>query len=407
MKKIGITCILIISLLVSCHLNNIDVTINDINVPVTENSMQQPFLFANGDDLLLSWTEKSTDSLVSIKYAEFVEDKWSQSIKVAEDDNFFVNWADFPAIAKNNDNILMHYLQKSSPSSYAYDVRLLVSSTNGNTFNTDFLLHNDDTKTEHGFVSMIPYKDDFFVTWLDGRNMEEGGHGAEHHSNGNMNLRAAIVLSTGNVIDDAILDVKTCECCQTSAAITKNGPIVIYRDRSDDEIRDIAITRWVDSVWTTPKIIYNDNWSIKGCPVNGPKAAALNATLAITWFTAADNIPKVNIIFSDTNGEAFGEPIQIDSGKPIGRVDVALIDEENAFVSWMESTTNDAQIKVIKVNKNGTKSKPIVVADISAARSSGFPQLELVNDILFVAYNHLEGDKISIKMKSVDATIFN
>ena len=406
MKKLVIFYTILIGVLVSCKKNKADIAINDIPVPVAKSSMQ-PFLFANGDELLLSWTEKINDSLASIHYAEYLNEKWSAPIKVAEEYNLFVNWADFPAIAKNNENILIHYLQKSATATYAYDVHLLVSSTNGNTFNTDFLLHNDNTKTEHGFVTMLPYKDNFFVTWLDGRNTTGSEHGENHSSNGAMNIRAATVLSTGDVIDGVPLDAKTCECCQTSAAITTKGPIVVYRDRTDDVVRDISISRFIDGSWTIPKSIHNDNWVIKGCPVNGPKAAAFNATLAVAWFTAADNIPKVNLIFSDDSGSTFNKPIQVDDGKPIGRVDLALLDEDNALVSWMETTRDEAVLKVIKVNKDGTTSKPIVITEISASRASGFPQLELVNGTIYVAWNVIEDDTTTIKMKSVDATTFN
>jgi len=404
MKGLVIIFAFTIGLLASCKKEN--VVMEDIKLPFAKNSIQ-PFLFANGDELLLSWTEKIDDSLASVHYAQYSDRKWSVPIKIAEEYNLFVNWADFPAIAKNNDNVLIHYLQKSAPSTYAYDVRLMVSNTNGNTFNSDFLLHNDGTATEHGFVTMLPYKDNFFVTWLDGRNTEGAGHGDGHKSIGAMSIRAATVLSSGNVTNDMLLDAKTCECCQTSAAITPNGPIVVYRDRTDDEVRDISISRFVEGSWTIPKSIHNDNWQIKACPVNGPKAASYNATLAIAWFTAADNIPKVNLIFSYDGGNSFEKSIQIDSGKPIGRVDVALLDEDNALVSWMESTWKGAEFKILKVNKEGIKSKPIVISKISGSRASGFPQLELVNGTVYVAWNNVDGDTSSIQMKSFDSTIFN
>lgn len=406
MKNLIITGLLVFATLVSCKKGKTNILMNDVRLPVAKNSMH-PFLFSNGDQLLLSWTEITNDSLASLNYAEFSGSKWSAPIKVAEEYNLFVNWADFPAIAKNNENILIHYLQKSAPATYAYDVRLMVSNTNGNTFNTDFLLHNDNTKTEHGFVTLLPYKDNFLATWLDGRNTKGGGHGKTHDSSGAMNIRTATVLTTGNVIDDALLDDKTCDCCQTSAAITSKGPIVVYRDRTDDEVRDISISRFVDGSWTIPKSIHTDNWIINGCPVNGPKADAFNATLAIAWFTAADNIPKVNLIFSEDSGGNFNKPLQIDDGKPMGRVDVALMDEDNALVSWMESKSKVAEIKVVRVNKNGTKTEPITIAEVSASRASGFPQLELANGTVYVAWNAIEGDNPSIKMKSVEATIFN
>ncbi|QCX38871.1 hypothetical protein FF125_10645 [Aureibaculum algae] len=405
MKRIIIVYLTIVSIFISCKKDKTDIVIKDVSIVLPENS-KHPFLIANGDELLLSYTHQINDSLASVNYAEFIDGKWTSPIKITEEYNLFVNWADFPAIAKNNDNILIHYLKKSAPATYAYDVHLMVSSTNGDTFGNDFLLHNDNTATEHGFVTLLPYKDNFFTTWLDGRNTSGGEHGKEHESNGAMNIRAATVMSTGDVIDGFLLDAKTCECCQTSAAITNNGPIVVYRDRSDDEVRDISISRFVDGSWTIPKTIHNDNWAIKGCPVNGPKAAAIDSTLVVSWFTAANSVPKVNLIFSSNNGRDFDIPIQIDNGNPIGRVDVALLDKDNALVSWMESTKDEAEIKILKVHKDGTKSKPITIASLSAARASGFPQLELVYGTIYVAWTDLNGETTSIKIKSIDSTIF-
>ena len=301
-----------------------------IESPAVINSAQ-PFLFS-GERTLLSWIENKGDSLYILKYSELKNEKWDTAKTIISGRDWFVNWADFPVITEQNGNILSHFLQMSAEGTYTYDIRMKLFNKNDNSWKDDFLLHNDSTKSEHGFVTMLPYKEDsFFVTWLDGRNTA-GGH--DHGGAGAMTLRSGEVKLTGEIINETELDAKTCDCCQTTAAITKNGPIVIYRDRSDDEIRDIYITRKIDSSWSQPKAIYNDNWMIKGCPVNGPKAVAKDNTLAISWFTSADDLPKVNLIFSKDGGESFNEPIIIDEVQTIGRVDVAMIDKENVLVSW-------------------------------------------------------------------------
>ncbi|MBT8384705.1 MAG: hypothetical protein KJO83_03230 [Bacteroidia bacterium] len=378
--------------------------------PVTAGSMQ-PFLFAKNDQIFMSWTQKKSDSLYGLNFASFSEGKWSNGKEIGNGSNWFINWADFPSIVKNGSHLLVHHLQKSDNATYAYDIRLNLSNDNGENWHKDFMLHNDGTKTEHGFVTMLPYeKDSFMVTWLDGRNTESGtGHGEndQHQSKGAMNLRAAKVLSTGKIIDDTLIDEKTCDCCQTSTVITEKGPFIVYRDRSDEEIRDIYFSRMVDGSWTIPQPVYNDNWVINGCPVNGPKADAKDNTVVVAWFTAAGNIPKVNIAFSVNNGKGFDQPIQIDLGSPIGRVDIALIDEENALVSWVESTEDDANFMALKVNRNGKKNNVVLLSEISASRASGFPQLELMNDTVFLAWNHIFEDQIIIKTKSIPISTFN
>ena len=372
-----------------------------IKSPVIGNSMQ-PFLFNDGKNILMSWTQKLNDSLYTLNYSTLSDGKWSSAKEIIAGNDWFVNWADFPAIAKNKENLLVHFLQKSSPATFSYDIHIKQSKNNGLTWSNDKKLHQDNTFTEHGFVTFLPYKEDaFFITWLDGRNTGDNFPKSERA----MNIRTATILANGEIIDDTLVDDKTCECCQTSAAITNNGPIIVYRDRTDDEVRDIYISRLLDKKWTTPKAVFNDDWKINGCPVNGPKAASYKNTLVVAWFTAANNIPKVNISFSNNNGESFNTPIQVDNGKAIGRVDVALIDTKNALISWMETTEYAAEIKIVKVNIDGTKSEPFVVSEISAVRGSGFPQMELLNNEIIFAWNYIIDKQVTIKTASISIAI--
>jgi hypothetical protein len=268
------------------------------------------------------------------------------------------------------------------------------SSDGGTTWSTPRTIHDDGKKAEHGFVSLLPYGDNFFITWLDGRNTAmEGmenhdGHG--HH--GEMTLRAAVVTPAGEKISEWELDNRTCDCCQTSAAITDNGPVVVYRDRSAEEIRDMSITRLVNGSWTSPQPIHNDNWKIAGCPVNGPRMMAKGNTVAIAWFSMPGEKSEVKVVFSQDGGATFGQPIQIDEGKAIGRVDLAMLDDLSVVVTWMEG----AVIKATRVDANGTKSNAFEVASSSESRSSGFPQLTTSGDALILAWTNSSAKNISI-----------
>jgi hypothetical protein len=379
-------------------------TLQLIESPTTGVSAQ-PFLFS-GEKTLLSWIENKGDTIYSLKYAELKDEKWEASKTIITGTNWFVNWADFPAITEQNGNILSHFLQMSDEGTYTYDIRMKLFNKLENVWKDDFILHNDGTKSEHGFVTMLPYKKDtFFITWLDGRNTA-GGHDHDNHGGGAMTIRAATITSNGEIIDDVELDDKTCDCCQTTAAITKNGPIVIYRDRSDEEIRDIYISRLLDSAWTAPKSIFNDNWKISGCPVNGPKAVAIDNTLVVSWFTNADKQAKVKLIFSKDSGATFNEPIIIDETKPLGRVDVAMLDPENVLVSWITNIDTKTVIKAVKVHISGQKNDAILVAELDGSRASGFPQLEIVNDKALFAWTDVINGMTTIKTAKISLTDF-
>lgn len=270
-------------------------------------------------------------------------------------------------------------------------------SSETNAWNKNFLLHSDGTQSEHGFVSMLPYHEDsFFVTWLDGRtsvNVER--------ENAQMTLRSAIVNNKNEIIDDTLLDERVCDCCQTSAAMTNNGPVVVYRDRSSEEVRDISIVRYENETWTNPQTIFEDDWIMPGCPVNGPSVDAKNDNLAVAWFTAENDNPRVQIIFSKNNGKSFGLPIRLDNGNAIGRVDVVMISENKAIVSWMEPYGNDTLIQLQSVDSNGIKGELITLTKTRSERASGFPQIEILGDDLVTAWTSLENTFPTIRTANI------
>ena len=367
-----------------------------------------PVLFSNSENAILSWVTMLDDSTSQLNYAYLQEDKWSTPNEIITDKGWFVNWADFPSITENNGTLLAHFLKKTSPATFSYDINLSLKPKGKSEWVIQNKLHTDGTKTEHGFVTALPYKDDsFFVTWLDGR--ETAGGSNHHHSGhgGDMTIRSATVSSSGAVTDRTLLDNKTCSCCQTTAAITRNGPVVLYRDRTDQEIRDIAITRLVNGKWTTPKPIHNDGWEINGCPVNGPKASAIGNSLAVAWYTGANERPSVKIVFSQNGGEDFSTPVEVSGPNPLGRVDVELIDPENAIVSWMEKTGSSTYIKAAKVNIEGKRSPSVTISKLDGSRKTGFPQMCLFDNKLYFAWTALENNSSTIASAYLELDSFS
>jgi hypothetical protein len=345
-------------------------------------SCAEPYLFTDNKGIVyLSWIEKSGQQS-SLKFSSYINDKWSAPKTIASGNNWFVNWADYPAVSTDgNNNFIAHFLEKSDTAKFTYDIKLTYSSDTGKTWTGSKILHDDAKKAEHGFVSIIPYNDLFFVAWLDGRKTaSEGGGSHGHH--GEMTLRAAFIDKKGNKTNEWELDGKICDCCQTTAAVTNSGPVVVYRDRSEEEIRDMSIVRFIDGEWTVPKTVYADNWQIKACPVNGPRADGINNNLAIAWFSMKEKKGQVKVVFSNDGGVNFGNAIQVDEGNAIGRVDLVMIDSSTAIVSWMEGSS----VKAVKVHADGTKESSMLIASSSDKRSSGFPQMTRSADKIFFAW---------------------
>ena len=403
MKKL-LTALMLMVAMISCKNNdrqrgeNKVAEVKRLASPATD-SCAEPFLFSDKNGLVyLSWIEKKGKENF-LKFSTWVNGKWTTPNLISSGKNWFVNWADYPLLSADaGGHLIAHFLEKSDTAKFTYDVKMISSADSGKSWSHSKVLHDDGKKAEHGFVSMIPYKDQFFVSWLDGRKTAQEGEASSHTGHhGEMTVRAALINNDGSKTNDWELDGRVCDCCQTTAAITSNGPIVVYRDRSDDEIRDMSIVRYIDGVWTSPKTIFPDNWKIKGCPVNGPRADAIGNHLAIAWFSMPEKEGQVQVIFSDDGGATFNKPIRIDEGKTIGRVDVVMLNDKSAIVSWLEGST----IKAVKVYTDGTKDASVMIASSSESRSSGFPQMTKSGNKLIFAWTD---DKL--KTISVASLIF-
>lgn len=353
----------------------------------------EPSLVAHNGNLSLSWLNSIRGKEATLFYTELENENWKAPTKIANGTDWFVNWADFPSNATNGNVLLTSHLQKSATGTYTYDIVLNLRKLNGEIIKENFLLNTDGMKAEHGFVSVIPNeKDGFLITWLDGRNtvkeMKESHHKA-------MTIRAAEVSYTGEIFNETQLDGRTCDCCQTSITMTQDGPIIVYRDRSKHEIRDIYFSQKKDATWSTPKPVFNDNWKINGCPVNGPKIVSNKKNTAVAWFTAAEEKPQVKVSFFDSN--VFEAPIILNDINAIGRVDVAFIDTDEVLVSYMESDENNTYLRCKRVAKNGSVSEAITISEISGARNTGVPQLEIVNGIVYVVWTTTINKKNQLK----------
>ena len=413
MKKLSIKLFIALAIFsYSCShsKNDLKVSINEIST-FSENGGEPNLCVSTNGEVFMSWIEYKNDSTDILMFSRLDNNEWSEPNIIAEGSNWFVNWADFPSIKsyKNSDQYLAaHWLQKSDVGVYDYDVRISQSTNAGKTWKSSFILHNDNIAAEHGFVSMLPISDEkILAVWLDGRKTKsqltqhQHSHG-NGHSHGPMTLRTAEFDIEGNIYQEMELDDKVCDCCQTDIALTDDGPIVVYRDRSDTEIRDISYVRKVNHTWSKPKSIANDNWNIAGCPVNGPAIDAKGKVIAVAWYTIDEDISKVKVCFSFNSGASFEKPIEISKNNPLGRLDILLLDDNSAGVSWIEEEDNQALIKFRIVNSSGFLSNDHIISKTSPDRSSGFPRMVQTQDQMVFAWTHSTDETKSVKAAIVE-----
>lgn len=352
----------------------------------------EPHLQAGADEtIILSWLESSATK-TTLRYSVYQDMVWSRPRTVASGEDWFVNWADYPSVARiNSDLWTAHWLQKKPGGPYVYDVNISLSH-DGVNWQPAISPHDDGTPTEHGFVSMIALGETLGAVWLDGRKTTEavGPDVSEMTSTptgSGMTLRWASINDSGQVFESTELDSLNCDCCQTDLASLSNGVAVVYRDRSENEIRDIGIIRLTESGWSEPALVANDGWQIAGCPVNGPAIDSRNDKLAVAWFTGAGDIRQVRLAFSDDGGKQFSEPVTISSGAALGRVDVSWIADGLAVISWLDELDKGiAALKIRTVARNGELGEPQEIALTGNQRSSGFPHMLRAGDDLLFAW---------------------
>jgi hypothetical protein len=354
----------------------------------------EPNLAVGADGTVyLSWQEPA-GSGHELRFARLEGDSWSEARAIARGDDWFVNWADFPSLAVLPDGRLVaHYLRRNpTGETYHYDIEIVQSEDSGESWTGPVRPHRDSVPAEHGFVSIFP--DDggaASVVWLDGRQYDERFGGSEE-----MMLRHTTLHADGRLGEDAVIDPRVCDCCQTDWGITTEGPVVAYRGRSEGEIRDIHLARRVEGVWTR-STVHDDGWEIAACPVNGPAVAADGDRVAVAWFTAARDTPRVRVAFSSDAGRSFSEPVDVDGGNPSGRVDLVLLEDGRAVVTWLERGAGDgAEIRARAVSRDAV-GEPMVIARSSQTRSSGFPRMARSGEELVFAWTDA-GDASSVRV---------
>jgi hypothetical protein len=368
----------------------------------TGTASAQPQMTVSPRGILLSWVEQ-TGAIATLKFAERTPTGWTPPQTAASGDDWFVNWADVPSVLRlDNGTLAAHWLQKSGTDTYAYDVRLAYSNDDGRSWSPSFTPHHDGTKSEHGFASLFQMPGaGLGLIWLDGRAMASAaGHDAHEGSSGAMSVRFGAFDPAWQQTSELPVDLRVCECCPTTAAMTSDGPIAAFRNRTDDEIRDIYVSRLEQGKWTEPTAVHDDGWKIAACPVNGPMLSARGRNVVLSWFTLKHDVGHAYAAFSTDAGRSFGAPIQLDEAAALGRVDVVLLADGSAVATWIEFANQQSTFVMRRVEPSGTRSPVVAVAAIAGARASGYPRIAQHEGELVLAWTEAVAGQPVIKTAS-------
>lgn len=359
-------------------------------LPASPGAASPDLRIAPDGRLLLGWLQADGKETHRFLFASADPDgRWQYAPRVIVSGRpLFANWADTPHLIATGDGALWaHWLQRGGKGGGTYDVVLARSTDQGRSWTAETTVNNDGTETEHGFATLWPEGGDRIgIAWLDGRHT--AGHG--HHGGGRMTLRTATFDAALKRHDETELDTSNCDCCQTTSAVINSDPMLAWRDRTDDEIRDIVTTRRVNGAWQADRVVHADGWHIAGCPVNGPAMSAHKDRVLIAWFTGANDTPSVRIAMGD--GNTFGPMHEIDTGPAVlGRVAVAL-DARQAWVAWLREEAGQQSVMLARYTPDLAREiERIDIAKLQArGRASGFPKLVSDGDSASIVWTDVE-----------------
>jgi hypothetical protein len=339
---------------------------------------------------LLSWIEPDGEGGV-LRYARFAGDAFGEPREIVRSERMLVNWADFPSVTPiTSDLWFAHWLRKRDRG-FAYDVATSISRDGGASWSDAGQLNEDDAEAEHGFVSVIAWDARFGAFWLDGRELATASLDGSGPLPGT-SLRLASIDKGGVIEAREIVDGLVCDCCQPDVALTSAGPIVTYRDRTEEEIRDVVVRRHVGDRWSEPVGLGNEGWFIEGCPVNGPVVAAREDDVVAAWFTAASNSSRVRFARSVDAGASFGAAVDVDVGRALGQPAIVLDADGRALVTWWRrGSAGGIDLMLRRFERDDSAGEPIALAHEDIGIAGDVPQLIAAGADYIVAWTTFAG----------------
>jgi hypothetical protein len=354
-------------------------------------SAQARFAPAADGTPILSWLEPVGDDAVALRFATYAGGTFTPPQEVTSGDDLFVNWADLPSVQPITAELwAAHWLKLAPDSAGAYHVATAVSADGGRSWAAPVQLNDDSAAAEHGFVELFAWNDKIAAFWLDGRQLAEWSFDDPDALLGT-SLRVAELDGSGTVVAREIVDELVCDCCQPNQAMTSSGPVVAYRDRTPEEIRDIVVRRFAAGRWQEPVAVGADGWHIEGCPVNGPAIAAAGERVGVAWFTAAGDSPRVRFAWSTDSAASFAPALELDGAGAFGQVGLLLEGDGSALATWWRAASSGGTDLVLRtVGVDGALGELRVLAHSTATQPVDVPQIIAAGDGVLVAWTSLD-----------------
>lgn len=326
---------------------------------------------------VVSWIESADDETMKMYFSKWDSnaDGFNVIQEIPVPQNISTHEEGMPKIAFKNDGTMMTIFEQKTPVEGTRwgitDLMYILSKDGGQSWSEPKSVSKEENKSPSRSFSGISRLGDgeIGVAWLDNDPDPEI-----------INRKVMFAKTNGDDFENPILiDPKACECCRVSvSADDKNGVTLAYRNLLEGEIRDISLVTSEDSgkTFTQPVNFSGDNWSVNGCPHNGPSSVTTENKIYSSWFTDG-NEPGVHFAEMDLNGKIlqkillssdakFSQMIQTQKGDKVVVFDETYEVGDEVF----------SRIQLAEINDNGISKMSITPVGMQAM----FPVLETLND---------------------------
>ncbi|MGH8651845.1 MAG: exo-alpha-sialidase [Gammaproteobacteria bacterium] len=310
--------------------------VENMATPAPTQSRQHHLSVAPDGRMILSWVEPQGDKEELLQFATWDSGRWSapQTVITAK------RLPDKPAVIGLARGILAAgwiLPAEGSADPDAVDIYLARSGDGGGSWSAPEKASRHPKAYPYDLFLSALTDGTLSAVWSDGRQIihhPEVPNKSKESWSGTQMLMATRLDAHGRLGPEAALDKDICSCCMPHSVAVDKELLTVYRDHQAGEVRDIALVRWSGAGVGAPVNVHADGWVIEGCPGNGPAVDAKGSRVAVAWFTGAKNQPAVKVAFSKDGGKRSGSPITVEGEAAAGFVDVLLLKDGVALVSW-------------------------------------------------------------------------
>jgi hypothetical protein len=349
--------------------------LKDLPTPAISGATAPALTRAPDGTVWLAWIEPAATGS-SLRCASFnpATGNWNEASTIAT--QVLPLEDDAPALTAGAKGRLTALWSVSSapPRSHAV-LHVATSTDSGRTWTAPAPLTAESDFTSH--ASVVTLADGrVLAAWLDRRGRTQGDRGPRLY---------ARILDVAPALDVLIEPLVSEAAAPALAAFPDGSAILTYRGRSDGEVRDIHVVRYLLSGWENDHVLNHDEWRVGRGIAESPQLATAGGRVASAWFTGADNNPRVQISTSPDAGARFLMPLTVDLGHPVGRPAVTLLHDGAALATWIEQESSERDAKpaglwLRRVSPDFSLDPPVLLAADAIHRVLGQPRVTIVRD---------------------------